>query len=212
MSLELIVGPMFAGKTNLLIKKYNELNSKEYSFNNSSYYNCFAIDYSENDTIQNDIIISHNGNKIPCFTCNNLNYLCEDSKIRLKFLKAKNIFINEAQFFKNLKTWVLDTRRIFKKNIILCGLDLDYTRNSFGELMELSPYADIVYNLSGKCNNCNDKSIFTHRLCNSKNQILFDSTKYIPVCEKCWNQLNSEKTIEKNKIINNLNGEYDYIL
>ena len=48
---------------------------------------------------------------------------------------ADYIFINEAQFFENIDTHVLYLKEILKKNVILCGLDLDFKKQPFGTMM-----------------------------------------------------------------------------
>jgi thymidine kinase len=89
-----------------------------------------------------------------------------------------------------------------KKTVILCGLDLDYKRDSFGTMMNLLPYASKVYPLYGLCHNsvnglcngvcndlCNGLSKYSHRLVNSDIQILIGIHEYVPLCEECYNAL-----------------------
>ena len=58
------------------------------------------------------------------------------------------------------------------KNIILCGLDSDFKREKFGEIWDLIPHTDNLIKLSGKCNNCNNYSLYIHRLSCNKEQYL----------------------------------------
>ena len=56
--------------------------------------------------------------------------------------------------------------------------------------MDLTVYSTNTIHTVGKCNNCDNKSLFTHRLVDDVEQVLIGSNEYIPVCEECWNKLN----------------------
>lgn len=179
-TLEIIVGPMFSGKTTKLIEKYKELNKQ---------YKCLVINNYLDTRYGNTQVVNHDGLAIDCFYLENLSELLSDKYINY-FNESEYIFINEAQFFSNLKNHVLNIINKYKKNIILCGLDLDYKKDNFGEILDLKDYASKFIKLSGKCSICNNKSIYTHRLVDNNKQILIGNTNYIPTCEKCWNKLN----------------------
>ena len=88
-----------------------------------------AIDYKNIDNGVNfSYIYSHNNEVINASLCYKLSDMTE-------FILAndiKNIFINEAQFFKDLKEWVIMMLEQYKKNIIICGLDSDFDRKNLG--------------------------------------------------------------------------------
>ena len=177
--LELIVGPMFSGKTTRLIERYNELIK--------SGKKCIAINYALDTRYGENKIVSHDGLNIDCLSIKDLDEISlhlNDSE----FVKAEYILINEAQFFANLKTNIMYLINISKKNVILCGLDLDYKREKFGQLLDLGSIATKIEYLRGKCNTkkCNYPSQFTHRLVECDQQILIGTNEYIPVCEACY--------------------------
>jgi thymidine kinase len=182
--LELIYGPMFSGKTTKLIELYNEKN--KILGNNS----CLALNYALDNRYGNDKIITHSGLEIECYSILNIRNFVNNSDLDIQNIikNVEFIFINEAQFFENLKDDILYLRDILNKNIILCGLDLDYKKEKFGELLDLLPYATKIYRLFGECNtkNCENLSQFTCRLVKNKEQILIGTSEYIPVCEKCF--------------------------
>tara|TARA_B110000211_G_C13962712_1_gene501316 strand:- start:204 stop:755 length:552 start_codon:yes stop_codon:yes gene_type:complete len=180
-SLEIIYGCMFSGKTTALIEKYKEMNKSN---------NCLAINFIFDKRYSDESkIVSHDKANINCICIEDLNELITNPVYRKKLAKANYIFVNEAQFFTNLKSWVLHLINTTSKNIVLCGLDLDYKREKFGELMDLTIYATNTIQTFGKCNNCKNRSIFTHRLVDDEAQVLIGSSEYIPVCEECWNKL-----------------------
>jgi thymidine kinase len=179
--LELIVGPMFSGKTTRLIERYNELIK--------SGKKCIAINYALDTRYGENKIVSHDGLNIDCLSIKDLDEISIDlNDNNSDFSKAEYILINEAQFFTNLKTNIMYLINISKKNVILCGLDLDYKREKFGELMDLGSIATKIEYLRGKCNTkkCNYPSQFTHRLVECDQQILIGTNEYIPVCEECY--------------------------
>ena len=69
-------------------------------------------------------------------------------------MNADYIFINEAQFFTNLKNWVITIVERYNKNVILCGLDSDFKREKFGEILDLIPHAHKITKLNGTCTQC----------------------------------------------------------
>lgn len=187
--LEIIYGPMFSGKTTKLIEIYNEKNSK-------SSNNCIALNYALDKRYTNeDKIVSHDGLFIDCISIINIeDFLNENNNKDNNKLKNINyVFINEAQFFPNLFKNVNFILKNLNINVILCGLDLDFKKNKFGEILHLIPYADKVYKLTGKCNNknCLNPSIYTHRIVDIKEQLLIGNNVYMALCNECYDLKNS---------------------
>lgn len=182
-SLELIVGPMFSGKTTLLIEKYNEqVNRGE---------KCLAINFALDKRYGENQIISHDGKAIDCISILTLDELEENTDYNGIVENYDYIFINEAQFFLGLKDWVLNILTTpTKKNIILCGLDFDFKRDNFGELMDLESCATRCYKLTGTCNtpSCKYPSVYSYRIVSNLDQVYIGSSEYVPLCEKCYNE------------------------
>ena len=182
--LELIIGPMFSGKTSKLINMYNE----EVKCNINHKTEVIAINYDKDTRYGANKIASHNAMEIGCLSINELSELSENLSYKSLIESAKSIYINEAQFFKNLKKWVVDQVEIFDKNIILCGLDSDFKREKFGELLDLVPHANVITKLSGTCSKCYGQSIYTFRVSNEISQEVIGTDNYIPVCRNCYNK------------------------
>ena len=189
-SLELIIGPMFSGKTSMLIDLYNEHKKKSMFTQNK----VFAINYDKDTRYGSNVIASHDRKSIGCTSSNNL-YDLNDTQ---QFYSAEYVFINEAQFFTNLKSWVLDQVEKYNKNIILCGLDSDFKREKFGEIWDLIPHANKITKLSGTCSNCSNPSIYTHRISSETIQeVIGGLGNYIPVCRMCYCSLTSRTLLNK---------------
>jgi len=191
--IELIIGAMFTGKTNKLISRYNEIkysvshiyNNSETTYNEQPQESMLAINYNLDNRYGTNKIISHDGNAIDCLAINELSEFQTEPKLS-QLHKAKYIFINEAQFFSNLKEWVLEQVDKHHKQVILCGLDSDFKRERFGELLDLIPHANTLVKLNGTCNRCTNPSIYTHRITNEIEQEIIGTNNYIPLCRNCY--------------------------
>jgi thymidine kinase len=171
-TLQLIIGPMFSGKSSELINEIRKL-----KVINSKY---IVIKPSIDNRYQNNKIVSHNKESEECIVTDDLNNI-DDSQI----LEFNTIIIDEGQFFKNLKNRILYWLESLNKNIIIGGLDGDYKRNPIGEILDLIPYCDNLKKINSLCIYCSNGTpgLFSYRLSDEKNQILVGSNdKYIPLC------------------------------
>ena len=102
------------------------------------------------------------------------------------FLEADVIGIDEGQFFENIKSFILKTESLNKK-IIISGLDGDYKRNPFMNILECIPLSDSVTKLSSFCciKKNGTKGIFSKKITQSEEKIDVGSkNKYISVCRQ----------------------------
>jgi thymidine kinase len=179
-SLELIIGPMFAGKSCELFRKIRILKVL-----NKSY----IIIKPKIDTRDKcDMIVSHNSDMESCYNLSEL----KDIYNMLDIINIETIFIDEGQFFSDLKEIVLELVEKYNKNIIIAGLDGDFNRGIFGHILDLIPYSDKCIKLSAMCLKCKDGTpgIFSHRLATTNEQICIGaSDKYISVCRKHYLEL-----------------------
>ena len=171
--LELFIGPMFSGKTSRLIDIY-----KQCKFCNIP---VVVINHSL-DTRYDDLLLSnHDKIMIPCIQTNNListYHRLHDSEVYL---------INEGQFFEDLYQYVQLLLQNGKK-VYVCGLDGDFERKKFGQMLDLIPLCDKVTKLTSLCSLCKNGTpgIFSMRLTVEKCQTLVGSDNYIPVCRECY--------------------------
>jgi thymidine kinase len=172
-SLHLYLGPMYAGKTSQLIRSIND--------------NSIVLDFTEEKGCHNGYILSHDKVKSRCIKLNRLCnlFITTDIDIIDSFRNAKKILINEAQFFPDLLSFVKMIEK-YSVRVEVYGLDGDFERNMFGQILDIIPYCDSVVKLKGKCQYCNDLSLFSKRITNNKEQYLVDETAYHPVCRNCY--------------------------
>ena len=175
MSLKIILGPMFAGKSSELlgtIRKYSAIGWPIFVITHSS-----DTRYSEKPEI-----VSHDKERYPALAVRYLDNVLPT----LLYMDARLIIIEEAQFFEGLKDFVLHAVEIDKKDVICVGLDGDTKRRPFGELLELIPYCDSVEKRHAFCKRCKTpmEALFTHSEKKSKNnQVEIGGEEmYEPLC------------------------------
>lgn len=186
--LELIIGPMFSGKTSKLLEIY-----KQCKFCNIS---VSIINHSIDQRYHNTMVSTHDKIMAPCIQANKLseiwlnNSLDNQTVDNDSYTLLQNsdvILINEGQFFSDLYEVVVDMLNKNKK-VYICGLDGDFERKKFGSVLDLIPLCDKVTKLTSLCSLCKDGTpgIFSMRLTKEREQTVVGSENYIPVCRKCY--------------------------
>ena len=180
--LELIVGPMFSGKTSKLLEIYKQCN-----FCNIP---VVIINYDLDKRYHETMISSHDKIMAPCIQANELMDIWKSDTNKDKYeqiLKSDVILINEGQFFVDLCEVVVEMLKLNKK-IYIAGLDGDFERKKFGEMLDLIPLCDKITKLHSLCGICKNGTpgIFSKRIVKEKTQTLVGVDNYIPVCRKCF--------------------------
>ena len=146
---ELIIGPMFSGKSTELIRRCSTYKAID--------KNVVVINHTL-DTRCGMEVKTHSSAKFPAFKTTSL---CD-----LFFETIPDVIaIDEAQFFDDIDVFIKNMER-FPIVIIVAGLDSDYKRNPFGKIPFIIPLANTVTKLSSMCCVCKDgtKAAFTKRL------------------------------------------------
>ena len=170
MSLHVIMGNMFSGKTSEMIrrlKRYRVIGKK------------IVVINSQKDTRSSEEVLrTHDNATFRCIKTNDL------TEIRID--DAEIIAVDEAQFFTGLKIFVekaLEANKI----VLLAGLDGDYKQRKFGELLDCIPLADEITKLAAMCMDCLDGTHgpFTKRIVKSKKlELVGGDDMYKAVCRK----------------------------
>lgn len=177
--IELIVGPMFSGKSEELIRRIKRAiiaNQKVIVFKPS-------ID----KRYEKDKVVSHNGIKIEAVIANN------SLEIYQKSQNFDVIGIDEAQFFDNQLIEVVEKLADKGKRIIIAGLDQDFRGEPFSFMPYLMAIADSVDKLHAICVICGAVATKSQRLINGKPApydsptiIIGANETYQPRCRKCF--------------------------
>jgi thymidine kinase len=195
--LELIIGPMFSSKTTRLVEIY-----KQCKFCNIS---VVAINHTIDNRYDDDLLSTHDHIKISCIKTDKLCDICDDINNnininmeenietiprlddKLKIIISEVILINEGQFFPDLEDFVKKMLS-YGKRIYVCGLDGDFERRKFGQILDLIPLCDKVTKLTSLCSSCKNGTpgIFSKRISLETEQTVVGSDNYIPVCRNCY--------------------------
>jgi thymidine kinase len=193
--LEIILGSMYSGKSTRLIEIYNQC-----IFCNIP---VVVINHDIDNRYDDELLSTHDKVKIPCIKTSSLknvwkpyiktlsNQSLTDRKHGGNCLIVKYsdvVLINEGQFFHDLYEVVNEIVNQ-GKHVYVCGLDGDFERKKFGQILDLIPLCDKVTKLTSLCSLCKNGTpgIFSMRLTNEKEQTVVGSHNYIPVCRKCYN-------------------------
>lgn len=178
MSLEIVMGPMFSGKTTYAISYIQRQNSI------GKTVIIIRPNIDSRYSTQN-VIMSHNKQSHPC--------LVWDVSISLyvahELLGADCILIEEAQFFRGLSSFVKSLLFVHKKHVLVVGLNGDASQNVFGELLLCIPFATKITTLAAFCSICKDGTAahYSKKITGDMVDEQIDvggANKYIVVCLK----------------------------
>ena len=195
--LELIIGPMFSGKTSKLLEIY-----KQCKFCNIP---VSVINHAEDIRYHEEMLSTHDKVMIPCIQTAKLmdvwpsydlpvdstDFTLDRNMEKFIIETSDVILINEGQFFDDLYICV-EKMLLSGKKVYVCGLDGDFKRAKFGQILDLIPLCDKVTKLTSLCSQCKNGThgIFSMRLTDEMDQTLIGSDNYIPVCRNCYNNNN----------------------
>ena len=183
--LELILGPMFSGKTSTLKKIYDQCVYCDIPV--------MVINYSADKRYSSeDVMSTHDKIMIPCIMANTIAEIIDNYGEKLS--NTEVILINEGQFFSDIQ-YVISLVEDMHKRVYICGLDGDFQKNKIGSLFELIPYCDNICKLKSLCSECRDGTpgLFSYRITNEVDQVVIGVDNYKPLCRECYRRLIIEK-------------------
>lgn len=200
MSLTLKIGPMAAGKTNILMANARSTAAigLRVLFVNSSLDDRHSFthdDLNRTFTKGSDNDVKSNVKNLDYISTSKLSDISDDT-----YKIYNTIIINEGQFFSDLYDHVKIIVNVFCKEVIVGGLSGDYNRKNFGQIHLLIPEANEIKLMNdAKCVLCGmDGKSITAPFTLKKPSELTESQvdiggleKYIPVCRMHHNMHNS---------------------
>lgn len=151
--IEVVVGPMFSGKTEELIRRVRraEIAGKSVVVLKHKFDDRY-------DTQDISWVASHNGNRIPSFAVHSAREIAE-------YHDGWDVIgIDEAQFFDYELTDVARRFSDLGMQVLIAGLDMTYRREPFGSMPFLLAIADRIDKLTAICHICGDEAGYTQRL------------------------------------------------
>lgn len=185
--LHLIMGPMFAGKTTALLQKVKEAEAG--SSRVAIVTNALDTRYGTN------VCATHTGVSRPAVAVSELMSLLRKDTSPIDISCIDAIAIDESQFFPDLKEFCMEAVEEQGKTVFAAGLNGDFKRDVFGDIVNLVPFADSVHFLRARCSFCEQPASFTLRLVSNDSQQLVGGTEaYQPVCREHYRSLSDVQT------------------
>ena len=178
--IELILGPMFSGKSTRLIGVIRKFTYKAKK-------TIMIKFYADKRFTEKSEVVTHDLLKYDSIECKNL---------REHFDKIKNydvIGIDEGQFFSDLVE-VCEELALMKKTIIIAALNGDFRMEPFPVIAKIIPKADKIKLLKAYCFNCHKDAKFTLRIVQSNETVLIGAGEaYKPACRECHIHFSKER-------------------
>ena len=175
MSLQLFIGPMYAGKSTELIRLINRFKCLG--------KNVLVINHVFNNRYGSSSLTTHNKEMVDnCIILEKLSALENDV-----LMNNDVIIIEELQFFTDAFEEVIKWCDIYNKIVICAGLDGDFMKNPFGDVLKLIPHSDKITKLSALCKRCGNGTLahFSKRITDNNEKTLVGSNDlYEAVCRK----------------------------
>jgi thymidine kinase len=172
-SIEVIVGSMFSGKTEELIRRLKR--AKIARLKVEIFKPAIDKRYSAAE------VVSHDENSIqstPVESSGNILLMTSDVDV---------IGIDEGQFFDNGLIDVCIALANMGVRVIIAGLDMDFKGKPFGPIPGLMAVADHITKVHAICMRCGDVAQFSHRFSKADKLVLLgEKDEYEPLCRSCF--------------------------
>ena len=185
MSLDIVLGPMWAGKSSYIIGKIRRYRAIG--------WDVLVVANPLDDRYGCHVVSSHDKEQVSALAIGDLSTLYDEPH----YSSCKLLVIEEAQFYKGLYDFVITAVERDKKHVVCVGLDGDAQRKPFGELLQLIPLCDNVEKIKSLCKECGDgtSALFTHRCLSIEGQIQVGANgTYMPLCRKHFLEKNESKS------------------
>jgi len=153
--IEAIVGPMFSGKSEELIRRIKRAQIAKQKVQ--------VFKPAIDDRYSIDKVVSHNGTNI-----NAISVVKASEIIELLEEDTEVIAIDEIQFFDHSIVDVVREIADLGKRVICAGLDMDFRGEPFGPTPDVMAIAESVDKLTAICVKCGNPATRTQRLINGK--------------------------------------------
>jgi thymidine kinase len=151
--LDIIIGCMFSGKSTELQKRIKKARL--------IYDNILVINHILDDRYSESSVCTHDHNKMNAIALD----LLVPLTTTLSYKNVKSIFIDEGQFFPDLLDFIQISVERDNKYVVVCGLDTDFKRQPFGQMISIIRLCDSIIKLKALCLMCRNgtNALFSHR-------------------------------------------------
>jgi thymidine kinase len=161
--LSVIMGPMFSGKSTILLTRY-----RRYQIAGKK---CLLIKYAMDTRYgeSDEMLVTHDQISYKATSCQKL------AEVHDFIQKYDVICIDEIQFYDDASEYC-DLWANAGKIVEVCGLNGDYQRKPFEQISLLIPLADDISFVTAVCKDTGNDACFTMRLSDEKEQEVIGST------------------------------------
>lgn len=187
-TIEVITGPMFAGKTTALLRNVRKANAL-----------LFAPRVDTRPKVTHD---GYSYEPLMVDTANDiLRYVLNIGRAPYSnHVEPRVIAIDEAQFFDENLVQVVDLLALQGHDVILAGLALDSDGLGFGPMPLLLAHATEAVYLSARCEVCGGIATRSRRRPGANVlDPIGGEDKYFPVCPECWFNIVKEERERREK-------------
>lgn len=171
--IEVICGSMFSGKSEELIRRLKRARIAQQKV--KIFKPALDVRYSVND------IVSHDANTIPCTPVE------QCASIQLMADGVDVVGIDEAQFFDDSLSEVVESLALRGIRVIVAGLDMDFQGKPFGAIPALLARAEYITKLHAICMKCGDIANYSYRKTASEAVIMLgEKEEYEARCRYCF--------------------------
>ncbi len=177
--IEVVVGSMFSGKTEELIRRLNRAKIAKQSV--EIFKPAIDVRYSEEE------VVSHDATAIRSTPVEN------SANILLLAGSVDVVGIDEAQFFDDGLVDVCNQLANQGTRVIVAGLDMDFSGKPFGVMPNLLAVAEYVTKVHAICMRCGNLAQYSYRLSEEMNTVLLgEKDRYEPLCRSCYKKANEK--------------------
>ena len=170
---QLILGPMFSGKSTELIRRLKRYQIARYS--------CLIVKYAKDLRYDQESIATHDQQTLKAVVSGD-----KLSDITVNLDDYDVVGIDEGQFFPDIMEY---TERIANlgKTVIVAALDGTFQRKGFTNILNLVPLAEHVVKLTAVCMNCFGEGSYTKRISeDTEVEVIGGAEKYMATCRRCF--------------------------
>ena len=179
-SLELVIGPMFSGKTTEMLQRIRLAHIGR--------QRVLLIKYCKDKRYSDDGVATHDkvtGGAIKTLSVAKL------ASVGDAYKDYDVIGVDEGQFYPDLAAFV-DRAANDGKRVVVAALDGDFMRNPFGQVCQLIPRAEKVNKLASVCLCCHTHAAFSKRISAETDvEVIGGADKYVPTCRECYNNVHA---------------------
>ncbi|NNE26685.1 MAG: thymidine kinase [Saprospiraceae bacterium] len=175
--IEVICGSMFSGKTEELIRRLKRAKI--------AHQQILIFKPKKDVRYDDNSVVSHDSNAIESIP------VVKSEDIYDHIANTNVVGIDEAQFFDNKLTEVVQKLAVKGIRVIVAGLDMDFMGNPFGPMPDLLAVAEYITKVHAICPHCGSLATHSYRLSQEKEQVVLgEKDKYEPRCRVCYSMGN----------------------